>query len=76
MGDPALLPPRIERTIPVADDRVLGIAEFGPADGRTILWFHGTPGGCRQVRDAKIAMNMGWASPATGSALILASARA
>jgi acetyl-CoA acetyltransferase len=29
------------------------------------------PGGCRQVRDAEIAMNMGWATPATGSALIL-----
>lgn len=29
------------------------------------------PGGCRQVRGCEIAMNMGWASPATGSALIL-----
>jgi acetyl-CoA acetyltransferase len=29
------------------------------------------PGGCRQVRDAEIAMNLGWATPATGSALIL-----
>ena len=29
------------------------------------------PGRCRQVRDAAIAMNMGWASPPTGSALIL-----
>jgi hypothetical protein len=29
------------------------------------------PGGCRQVRDAEITMNMGWATPATGSALIL-----
>lgn len=28
-------------------------------------------GGCRQVRDAEIAMNMGWATPAMGSALIL-----
>ena len=28
-------------------------------------------GGCRQVKDAEIAMNMGWATPATGSALIL-----
>ncbi len=32
------------------------------------------PGGCRQVRDARVAMNMGWASPATGSALILGTA--
>ncbi len=28
-------------------------------------------GGCRQVRDAEISMNMGWSSPAVGSALIL-----
>ncbi len=28
-------------------------------------------GGCRQVRDAEITMNLGWAMPATGSALIL-----
>jgi acetyl-CoA acetyltransferase len=30
-----------------------------------------SPGKCRQVRDAEIAMNLGWATPATGSALIL-----
>ena len=28
-------------------------------------------GGCRQVRDVEITMNMGWANPATGSALIM-----
>src|ERR671930_1372128 len=28
------------------------------------------PGGCRQVRDLEITMNLGWAMPATGSALI------
>jgi acetyl-CoA acetyltransferase len=28
-------------------------------------------GGCRQVKDVNTTMNMGWASPATGSALIL-----
>ena len=28
-------------------------------------------GGCRQVRDVNTTMHMGWASPATGSALIL-----
>jgi len=27
--------------------------------------------GCRQVRDPEITMNLGWASPATGSALIM-----
>ncbi len=30
-------------------------------------------GGCRQVRNVNTTMNMGWASPATGSALILRS---
>jgi acetyl-CoA acetyltransferase len=29
------------------------------------------PGRCRQVRNAEITMNLGWAMPATGSALIL-----
>src|SRR3954469_24292654 len=52
MGEPVLVPPRDERTIPVSDDRVLGIAEFGPADGKPIFWFHGTPGGKRQVPPA------------------------
>ena len=28
-------------------------------------------GGCRQVPDVEITMNMGWANPATGSAMIL-----
>lgn len=28
-------------------------------------------GGCRQVKDAEITMNLGWANPVTGSALIL-----
>lgn len=28
-------------------------------------------GKCRQVRDAEIAMNLGWANPVTGSAMIL-----
>jgi len=30
-----------------------------------------SPGKCRQVKDAEIAMNLGWSTPATGSALIL-----
>src|SRR5262247_2252021 len=30
-----------------------------------------SPGTCRQVRDAEITMNLGWAMPPTGSALIL-----
>jgi acetyl-CoA acetyltransferase len=41
----------------------------GAADGRHTHDYRA--GACRQVKDAEIAMNMGWASPATGSALIL-----
>lgn len=52
MADDQLVPPREERTITVAADRRLGIAEFGPADGRPIFWFHGTPGAKRQVPPA------------------------
>jgi pimeloyl-ACP methyl ester carboxylesterase len=35
--------------VELADGRVLGYAEYGPIDGRVVLWFHGTPGACRQV---------------------------
>ena len=52
MADDELLPPRGEQTISVDHDRVLGIAEFGPPDGRAVFWFHGTPGGRRQVPPA------------------------
>jgi len=30
-----------------------------------------SPGKCRQVRDARVTMNLGWAMPPTGSALIM-----
>ena len=40
---------RHEGTIRVRDGRQLGIAEFGPPDGRAVVWFHGTPGARRQV---------------------------
>lgn len=43
------LAPRFEGTFRLADGRELGYAEYGPANGRTILWFHGTPGGRRQI---------------------------
>lgn len=36
----------------LASGRHLGVAEFGPADGRAIFWFHGTPGARRQVPPA------------------------
>jgi len=44
-----LSPPRLEGTYRLRDGRNLGYAEYGPADGRTLLWFHGTPGGRRQI---------------------------
>jgi pimeloyl-ACP methyl ester carboxylesterase len=42
---------RHEGTIRVREGRQLGVAEFGPPDGRAIVWFHGTPGARRQVPD-------------------------
>ena len=47
-----LLQPRTERTVEVAERRKLGVCEFGPADGKPIFWFHGTPGAKRQIPPA------------------------
>lgn len=44
-----LRPPRFEGTVVLEDDRHLGYAEYGPAGGRPMLWFHGTPGARRQI---------------------------
>jgi acetyl-CoA acetyltransferase len=41
----------------------------GAAEGRHSYDY--SPKQCRQVRDARITMNLGWAMPPTGSALIL-----
>ena len=41
----------------------------GAADG--LHSYDYSPGKCRQVKDARITMNLGWAMPPTGSALIL-----
>jgi pimeloyl-ACP methyl ester carboxylesterase len=50
-----LTPPRHEGTVVVRDRRELGYAEFGPATGQAILWFHGTPGARRQIpEDARV----------------------
>ena len=46
---PVLRPPRFEGTFQLAGRRRLGYAEYGPATGRTVLWFHGTPGARRQI---------------------------
>jgi acetyl-CoA acetyltransferase len=49
----------------------------GQADDYCPRWQEGihtydyTEGHCRQVRDAEISMNLGWANPVTGSALIM-----
>ncbi len=49
----------------------------GQADDACPGWAEGkhsydyAPGRCRQVKDARITMNLGWAMPPTGSALIL-----
>lgn len=48
--------PRVEGTVTVAAGRRYGFAEFGPADGRPIVWMHGTPGARRQIpEDARVA---------------------
>ena len=47
-----LSPPRFEGAVLLPDGRELGYAEFGPATGQPILWFHGTPGACRQIAPA------------------------
>ncbi|HEX2576582.1 MAG TPA: alpha/beta hydrolase [Aquihabitans sp.] len=47
MGE--VIAPRIEGTAKVAPGRRLGFAEFGPPQGRGIIWLHGTPGARRQV---------------------------
>ena len=44
-----ITPPRVEGTVRVARLRRLGFAEFGPAEGRVLVWVHGTPGARRQI---------------------------
>jgi len=51
-----ITPPRIEGRVRVRDGRKLGFAEFGPPDGRPIIWLHGTPGARKQIpEDARLA---------------------
>jgi acetyl-CoA acetyltransferase len=47
------------------------VDDYCPRAAEGVHTYDYRPGGCRQVKDARVAMNMGWASPATGSALIL-----
>ena len=41
------------------------------SDGRRIHTYDYSAGGCRQVRDPELTANLGWATPATGSALVM-----
>ena len=45
----SLPPPRVEGAVRLPRGRRLGYAEFGPASGRPLLWFHGTPGARLQI---------------------------
>jgi pimeloyl-ACP methyl ester carboxylesterase len=45
----AITAPRVEGTVTVESGHRFGFAEFGPADGRPIVWMHGTPGARRQI---------------------------
>ena len=42
----------------------------GP-DGRRQHTYDYREGGCRQVKDAELSANLGWANPATGSAMVM-----
>ncbi|ADT97376.1 MULTISPECIES: alpha/beta fold hydrolase [Mycolicibacterium] len=48
-GVPRCEAPRAEGTFFLPDGRRLGYAEFGDPTGDVVLWFHGTPGGRRQL---------------------------
>jgi pimeloyl-ACP methyl ester carboxylesterase len=45
----ALIAPRLEGAVGLADGRRLGFADFGDPHGRTVVWLHGTPGARRQI---------------------------
>ncbi|MGI8664086.1 MAG: alpha/beta fold hydrolase [Acidimicrobiales bacterium] len=49
IGVPPIEAPRAEGVIAVGPKRHLGYAEFGDPSGRLVVWFHGTPGGRRQL---------------------------
>lgn len=47
--DPVDLTPRLEGQLRLRSGRRVGFAEYGSPHGRAVLWFHGTPGGRRQL---------------------------
>ncbi|ABM11635.1 MULTISPECIES: alpha/beta fold hydrolase [Mycolicibacterium] len=48
-GVPRCEPPRAEGAFFLPDGRRIGYAEYGDPSGPVVLWFHGTPGGRRQL---------------------------
>jgi len=49
MGVGRVDPPRQTGATPLRDGRHMSWAVFGDPDGHPVLWFHGTPGGRRQI---------------------------
>ncbi|HEY3066100.1 MAG TPA: thiolase [Methylomirabilota bacterium] len=47
------------------------VDDYCPEAASGVHTYDYAPGRCRQVRDAHITMNLGWAMPPTGSALIM-----
>src|SRR5215510_2052851 len=47
------------------------VDDYCPRAAEGVHTYDYSPGKCRQVKDAEITMNLGWAMPATGSALIM-----
>lgn len=45
----AIASARVEGTVELEDGRSIGFAEYGAPKGDAIFWFHGTPGGRRQI---------------------------
>ena len=43
---------------------------IGP-DGKRQHTYDYAEGGCRQVKDVEVSANLGWATPGTGSALVM-----
>ena len=48
-GVPRCVKPRAEGRFHLPGGRGIGYAEYGDPNGPVVLWFHGTPGGRRQL---------------------------
>jgi acetyl-CoA acetyltransferase len=47
------------------------VDDYCPDAANGVHTYDYSEGGCRQVKDAEVSMNMGWGTPAVGSALIM-----